>query len=137
MHTPGNDRGHHDIRPPLFDVEKFLQSLHRLQALHPKLIITHREGGVVFSPEKTLQWAEEDILAIERICREGMKGNKSFKDMAISVQEYGRRVGALPRRQSDDAAFSSGGLFGLINYLHRKDPSLEMPKDISPRMRGG
>ncbi len=137
LHTPGNDRGHHDIRPPLFDVEKWLQSLHRLQALKPSLIITHREGGVVFAPQNTLKWAEEDMMAIERICREGMKAKMSFRDMARSVQEYGRRVGALPRRESDDPAFSSGGLSGLIAYIRRKDPSLEFPADFTQMMRGG
>ncbi len=138
MHAEaGRVRGHHDIRPPYFDLEKFLQTVARYRSLNPSMLLIHSRGGAYFSVEDTLRWAEEDHLAIERICRDGMKRGLSFKEIVQKVDEYSGAVGSQPsaeRRGSPE--FSSGGLAGMFAYINRKDPSLELPKNLTRKMRG-
>ncbi len=134
---PGNPRGHHDIRPPLFDIEKFIETLHRYQALKPSVILTFSAAGVSFSPEETLRYAEEDIRAIERICLEGMTQKQSYKEISKKVDAYEDGVGVrptYPSRRSRSVEFSSAGLFGMINYLKRKHPELAMPSDATKEL---
>ncbi len=139
VHYPGGERGHHDIRPPYFDLEKFLDSIERLRALKPSMLLTFgNPGGPNFTPDKTLRYTAEDHLAIERICYEGLKRKQGFKDIVRKVEEYEDAVGANPGgSRRDSPEFSSGGLSGMIAYVVRKHPELEMPADFSRRMRGG
>jgi len=121
----GRERGSPDIRPPLFEVDKHIDTLHRLRAFNPSVLFTF--GGVSHSPDKTLQWAEDDVLAIERICREGMKQKMSGDEIGRRVGEYYDQV--RPSTQQEGAESSQAWApYGMLAYLKRQDPSLEMPK---------
>lgn len=128
---PGHPRMGHDIRPPLFDLKNYLEAVQRLRALKPSVFLTFHDWGVDFSPEETLSWNEELHLALERICREGMKQKASFKEILRRAEEWQSSREAMPVGESGLA----GGLFGLIAFLHRQDPSLEMPRGATPLMR--
>ncbi|MBI4336254.1 MAG: MBL fold metallo-hydrolase [Chloroflexi bacterium] len=128
LDTPGYERGYHDIRPPLFDVEKFVASIHRFQSLRPSIILTFTYGGVSHSPENTLRWALEDHLAIERICLEGLREKQTFREIWRRVGEYETRVGGGHVAAEPEAG--SGQVLGMVNYLKRKYPDLEMPGDL-------
>ncbi len=136
---PGRERGHHDIRPPLFDVDKFVASIEHYLSLKPSMLLTFGDrGGAVFSVEDSLRWAIEDHRAIERICADGMRRKQSFKEISARVEEYSTAVDSQPiGGRETGPEFTSGGLSGMIAYVHRKDPSLELPKDLTRRMRGG
>ncbi len=135
MGIPGRPRGHHDIRPPLFHVDNFVQTLQRYRALRPSVLLTHGMYGQSYTAEDTLRYCEEDIRAIERICREGMKQKRSFKQIVADVDEYVSKVGGRPTNVEQRPEFTSGGLFGLINYLHRADPDLALPSGATQNMQ--
>ncbi len=135
LSIPGKDRGHCDILPPLFDVAKSIESIRRVRAYKPTMLLSHRSGGACFEPEDTLRWAEEDILAIERICRTGMQAGISYKEINRRVQDYQMAVGDRVTDPVEQEAFTSGSIFGMLNYLHREDPNLPMPADASQRLR--
>jgi len=118
-HAPGRERVEPDIRPPLFDVERAVDSVRRLRALQPSMLIVFGRGGVNHSPDKALQWLEEDIRAVEHICREGMKQKLSSAEIASSVREYYHSIGI---------SLIVGAPMAVCAYLHRQEPSLEMPK---------
>ncbi|MBI4283954.1 MAG: MBL fold metallo-hydrolase [Chloroflexi bacterium] len=147
----GSERAHPDILPPLFDVKMHLESLHRCRALKPSLLFSFTApGGVSYAPDRTLQWAEEDILTIERICREGMKNKLPAKEIGRKVEEYRRgRVGTYsPIITASTAAqdTAGGGMppgwagvlhrvedmppFGMIAYIKREHPELEWPQGM-------
>ncbi len=134
--TPGKWRGHHDIRPPLFDVDKFVETIRRYQALNASMILTFTYGGVSHSPQDTLRWALEDHLAIQRICLDGMKNKMSAQEMALRSAIYESAAGTGPDVEPG-ATGGTGGIFGIINFLKRKYPDLEVPGDISRRLRSG
>ncbi|MFC1943103.1 MBL fold metallo-hydrolase [Chloroflexota bacterium] len=126
FNIPNNERCSPDIRPPLFDVDKAVDTLHRLRALKPKVIFTFtRWGGVSHSPDDTLKWAEEDWRAVESICREGMKQKKTSREIGMQVTEYYKKV-----RIADEFGPTSEprAVYGMYAYIHKQDPSLEMPK---------
>ncbi len=132
---PARERGYHDIRPPLFDVDKFIQTGRRFMALKPSMLLSFALNGASLAPDKTLKWAEEDILAIERICRDGMKRKMSFKEIVRQVEDFEDSLGSRTRDQRRSGPeFNSGGLYGMLAYIHRKDPSLEIPADATQRM---
>ncbi len=134
---PGRVRAHHDIRPPLFDVDKFVATLRHYRELKPSMTLTFGDrGGAVFEVEDNLRWTEEDILAIERVCKDGMKRKMSFKDIVARVEEYATAVDSQPRGRARGAEFTSGGIAGMLAHINRKDPSFELPKDLSRKMRG-
>ncbi|MBI4336255.1 MAG: MBL fold metallo-hydrolase [Chloroflexi bacterium] len=133
--TPGTWRGYHDVRPPLFDIDKFVETIHRYQALNPSIILTFTYGGVSHNPQQTLRWAEEDHLTIARICEQGMRQKLPIRDIYRQVAEYERSVGAAADVEAaSNPERGSGGIMGLFAYLKRKYPELEMP--VSPRTRG-
>jgi len=130
----GSERASPDIRPPFFDVDLASESLRRLRALNPSVILLFGYGGISHSPQKTLQWSEEDIRTVERICREGMKNKESAKEIGRKVGEYYDEVGAsMPEEgiehMRDRGIGVGGGLpLGMCAFLVKQDPSLEIPK---------
>jgi len=129
----GGERAAPDIRPPLFDVEKAADSLHRLRALKPSMLLLFGYGGISHSPDKTMQWSEDDIRAVERICREGMKQKVSSKQIGKKVSEYYDQVKATTPEELDQATAAAGmresdAPIGMVAYLKKQDPSLEIPK---------
>ncbi len=125
----GHERGRPEIVPPLFDIEKHVDSLRRLRALKPSVLFTFGYGGVSHSPDKTLQWAEEDVRAIESICREGMKQGMSLDEIGGRVLEYHKSVGLrAPTEGQERRREIVTGLIGMMNYIKRQDPSREIPK---------
>jgi len=118
-HTPGRERAEPDIRPPLFNVEMAVDSVRRLRALQPSMLIVFGRGGVNHSPDKALQWLEADIRAVERICQEGMKQKLSNEEIISRVREYYRSV---------EIELIVGAPMAVCAYLHKQDPSLEMPQ---------
>ncbi len=138
MLSLNQERAHSDIRPPLFDLDKFLDSVHRYQALDPKIMLSFRHGGVSHLPQQTLRWVEEDHLIIEKICEDGMRRNRSFKEIVQDMEKYAGWIGTRPPgREGETAEFAGGGLYGMINYVKRKHPELPMPADSTKRLRGG
>ncbi|MFC2011369.1 MBL fold metallo-hydrolase [Chloroflexota bacterium] len=144
---PSTERPHPDIVAPLFDFEKAVDSLHRLRALKPSALFLFGYNGASFSPDQSMQWSENDITAVERICREGMKQKMSNKEISRRVQEYYESVGvpetgareeyyrspAVSAPTAEDRERSRSvqggqGQFPMYAYLLKKDPSLEMPK---------
>jgi len=127
---PGTERCHPDIVPPLFDLEKALDSLRRLRALEPSVLFAFGYNGTSFSPDQTLQWSEEDICAVERICREGMKQKMSSEEIGRRVEEYYESVGVPVSREEEggEGPRQMRAPVGMLAYLKRQDPSLEMPK---------
>ncbi|MBI3040554.1 MAG: MBL fold metallo-hydrolase [Chloroflexi bacterium] len=127
-----NARSRPDILPPLFDVEKAVASVRRLRALNPALILRFGYNCVDYSPDKTLEWVEKDIRAVERICREGMQQKISSAEIGQRVVDYYKSVGvALPSGedvQREAGMPGGGGPIGMYRYLIREDPSLEMPR---------
>jgi glyoxylase-like metal-dependent hydrolase (beta-lactamase superfamily II) len=129
-----NERASPDIRAPLFDVEKAVDSLHRLMALKPKVLFVFGYGGVSHSPQKTMKWAEEDWRTVERICREGMKQKKNSLEIGRQVVQYYTKVGVM---EEEKELRTTVAPFGMTNYLHKQDPSLEMPqRDESQPLHG-
>ncbi|MBI4282849.1 MAG: MBL fold metallo-hydrolase [Chloroflexi bacterium] len=151
----GSERGHPDILPPLFDVKSHMESLHRCRALKPSVLFSFTApGGVSYAPDRTLQMAEEDILAIERICREGMKKKLTAQQIAKQVSEHraqNTNTGVYspiikPSTAEEDTIGGADGVtggrygvlafvenmppFGMIAYLKREDPSLPWPKGM-------
>ncbi len=136
---PGKPRGGHDIRPPMFYLDQFLQTVQHYIDLKPSVLLTFGDrGGTVFNTEECLRWAIEDHLAIERMCRDGLQRKQSFHDIVRRVNEYMDAVGARPSRprERDTPEFASGGLLGMLAHIRRKDPSLDLPPDITWKMRG-
>ncbi|MFC2010856.1 MBL fold metallo-hydrolase [Chloroflexota bacterium] len=132
----GSERASPDIRPPFFDVDKASGSLQRLRALNPSMLLLFGYGGISFSPQKTLQWSEDDIRTVERICREGMQKKISGKEIGRQVAEYYEQVGAtMPpepkhqgRGQERIGMRESDAPIGMIAFLMKQDPTLELPK---------
>lgn len=129
----GNERARPDILPPLFDVEMAAASLRRLRALKPSKIFLFGYGGVSHSPDKTLQWSEDDIRAVEAIVRTGMKQKMSSDEIGKKVQELYDKVGIVVPEQEGG---TPGAPIGMCAYIHKLDPSLEIPRDISGDYRG-
>ncbi len=131
------ERAHSDIRPPLFDLDKFLDSVHRYQALDPKMMLSFRHGGVCHEPQKTLRWVEEDHLIIEKICEDGMRKKKTFNQIVEDVDKYAGWIGSRPPgREAETVEFrTGGGLYGMLNFVKRKHPELSLPANSSQRMR--
>jgi len=134
--TPGKWRGYHDVRPPLFDVDKFVETIHRYEALNPAIILTFTYGGVSHSPQETLRWAIQDHVAIAKICEDGMRQRLNVREVYRQVAEYEQKVGAaVDVEAASNPERGSGGIIGLFNFLKRKYPELELPADARPRMR--
>jgi len=133
---PGHERTRPDILPPLFDVEKELDSVRRLRALKPSLLLVFGHNALSYSPDKTLQWLEEDIRAVERIVLDGMKKKTSSMEIGKLVHNYYNSVGIgyedeATMRASEEAGGmrrTGEGPIGLYAYLIKKDPTLQMPK---------
>jgi len=120
------ERGNDEIRPPLFHVDKYVDTLHRFRALKPSVVFTFGFGGVSHSPEKMMQWAEEDVRVVERICREGMKQKMNSDEIGKQVAEYYEQVG-IPH--NEPVVFGQYWLpYGMCAHIHKQDPSLEMPQ---------
>ncbi len=129
---PGKVRGHPEILPPLFDAEKALRTIRRIRALKPSMLLKFNEFGEIFTVDETLQCIEDDTIAIERICVEAMKQKISYKELVLRAEEYYRSVGIT---DFGEIPGGPGQLFGLLAYLRRKDPSLDIPAGATPRMR--
>ncbi len=129
---PGGRRARPDILPPIFDVEKAVDSVRRMRALKASQIFVFGWNAASYTPDQTLQWAEEDYRGVERICLEGMKQKLSGAEIAQKVEEYYDSVGRIQGHPSDEEtvpeAQESRGPIGMYAYLKRKDPSLEMPQ---------
>ncbi|MDP2726704.1 MAG: MBL fold metallo-hydrolase [Dehalococcoidia bacterium] len=152
------ERGSPDILPPLFDVKAHIEGLRRCRALKPTVLFTFTgHGGVSYVPDQTLQWAEEDVLAIERICLDGMKNKLTAKEIGKRVEEVRARgrntysplitptsseaetvgtahghIGILTARSEEHMP-----PFGMLAYLKRQDPSLEWPQGMPAPMGAG
>jgi hypothetical protein len=127
-----NARARPDILPPLYDVKKAVDSIRRLRALNPVLILRFGYNCVDYWPNKTLEWAEEDVLAVERIILEGMQQKISSVEIGQRMVDYYRSVDvALPTGQEvqdGGEPRGGGGPIGMYRYLMREHPGLEMPK---------
>ncbi len=138
-HLPGpmKLRARHDIRPPLFDLEKFVASARRFMALNPVAYVVFGPGGVNLEPMKTLQWEIDDMFAIEKICQEGMAKKQTFAEIARRVDEWELSVFKEPRPAGGGSGRQGGGqrmLVGMLAFVKRQHPELEMPADA--RVRG-
>ncbi|MBI3931525.1 MAG: MBL fold metallo-hydrolase [Chloroflexi bacterium] len=129
---PGKERTRPDILPPLFDVDKAVDSLHRLRALKAERILVFGYNGASYSPDKTLQWSEEDVRAIEDIVLNGMKQKLSSREIGQQINEYYRSQGLVRQEAAyggrTETMAASGPPFGMVAYLKRKYPDLEMPQ---------
>ena len=123
----GCERANPDIRPPLFELEIAEDSLRRLRALKPSLLLVFGHNALSHSPDKTLRWAEEDIRTVERIVRESMKQKISSLEIGRRVHEYYDSVGiGYP---ATGAEGRRGGMMGpMYRYLQKQDTSLETPR---------
>ncbi len=130
----GRPRGRHDIRPPLFDMEKFVESANRFRKYKPSMLLVFGQFGGSLQPDDTLRWAIEDHLVLERICLDGMRQMQPFTEIARRVEEYEDKVQVRMTAERETAASWTEGLFGLLAYLKRKYPDLELPADARPRM---
>ncbi len=132
----GDWHGSPEIRAPMFHVGLVVETLHRLRALKPSMLLAFSSAGVCHSPDKIMQWAEEDIKALERICHEGMKRKMTFEEIDGKVYDYYKAVGIRGPLQmeegeeEEESGRALGGmLFGLLAYIKRYvDPSVEMPQ---------
>ncbi len=131
--SPGRLRGRPDILPPLFDVDKQIQSLRRAMALNPYVLLRFGHQGFSFSPEKTLRWAEEDYLAVERICLDGMRRKLTSPQIGEKVEEYYRAIGVGSVQETGEPEILGRAPFGMLAYIKRKHPELEMPAGASAR----
>jgi len=137
------ERGRPDILPPLHDVKIQVETQRRLRSFKPSMLLVFGYGGVSHSPDDTLRWAEEDVLAVERIVLEGMEQKKLNKEIGKAVADYYRSVGLAGRQEYADAEEGAGermmgggggGMpegnapIGMVNYLLREHPDLEAPK---------
>jgi glyoxylase-like metal-dependent hydrolase (beta-lactamase superfamily II) len=131
---PGHERTRPDILPPLYDAKRSVESVRRLRALKPSLLLVFGHNAMSRSPDDTLRWAEEDITAIERICREGMQQKRSNAEIGQQVRDYYESVGiGLPIEEAEGRSTGGGmqgggGPFAMYMYLKKQDPSLEIPK---------
>ncbi|MBI4282892.1 MAG: MBL fold metallo-hydrolase [Chloroflexi bacterium] len=153
-----SERGGPDILPPMFDVKLQLESLHRCRALKPSVILTHTGyGGVSYVPDLTMQIAEDEVLAVERVCLEGMKKKLTARQIGAKVAELGGRIRqsysplVKPTDVETETVGTSGrhiGVltaiaaeqmppFGMIAYLKREHPELEWPKGMPGGEGGG
>ena len=124
----GSERCSPDIRPPLFEMEAAAESLQRLRAFNPSAIFLFGYGGVSHSPDKTLQWSEEDIRAVEAICREGMQQKLSNKVIGEKVRAYYRSVGITMEADGPQGGADRGmAPIGMIAYVKKNHPELELP----------
>ncbi|MBI2329749.1 MAG: MBL fold metallo-hydrolase [Chloroflexi bacterium] len=129
---PGKNRTRPDILPPLFDVEKEIDSLHRLRALRPKMLLVFGHNALSHSPAKTMIQVEKDIRAVESIVLKGMRKKLSSREIGRQVNEYYDAEGLIRQEQSyegsEETMAASGPPFGMVAYLKRKYPDLEIPK---------
>ncbi len=134
---PGRVRARHDIRPPLFELDLFVQTAQRFLDLKPSVYLGFSEGGAGHEPEQTLRWEIDDMVAIEKICREGMQQKVSFAEIGRRVDAYELSVFGIPRPARGTASVAEGGgqrmLVGMLAFVKRKHPELQMPADASPR----
>ncbi len=147
----GSERAGPDILPPLFDVAMSIAGIRRCRDLKPSILLTFTGiGGVSYAADQTLQWVEEDILAIERICRDGMKNGMAAKEIGLLVEEVRPQsaIGAFspllrpltPVESAGEGNRSTSGVltrleahmppFGMLAYLKRDDPSLPWPEGM-------
>ncbi|MBI2328179.1 MAG: MBL fold metallo-hydrolase [Chloroflexi bacterium] len=130
----GKERARPDILPPLFDIERAIETLRRLRALKPSVLFLFGYGGVSHSPDKTLQWGEEDVRAIEGIVRKGMRQKVGSQEIGRRVRAYYDQIGTREPTEDEEVVVPEGGPqgagapIGMCAYLHREDPSLEMPQ---------
>lgn len=140
----GMKRGRPDILPPLFNVERHIESVHRVRALKAERLLIFGWNGGSQSAEhvdKLLQWQEEDVRAVERICLEGMKKGTSSAEIGQKVSEYYESVGAviphfkMPEERKEEekegrrgSQMAAGAPFGMVAYLMKKYPDLKRPK---------
>ena len=88
-----------------------------------------------YEPELLLRTCEEDILATERICLEGMKKKLTLLEIADRVSEYKKSVGDSGGsagggglvEEAERVEDRPSGLNGVFRYLQTKYPDLEMP----------
>jgi glyoxylase-like metal-dependent hydrolase (beta-lactamase superfamily II) len=131
---PGHYRTRPDILPPLYDAKLSVESVRRLRALKPELLLVFGHNAMSRTPDDTLRWAEEDILAIESICREGMEQKKSNLQIGTEVREYYDSVGIALQEDERNGTMAGGGMGGgggpiaMYTYLKRENPSLEIPQ---------
>ncbi len=129
---PGFGRARPDILPPLYDPEKSLDSIRRLRALKPERVFVFGHNAASHSPDQTMAWAEEDITSVVRIVRDGMKQKMSSAEIGRQVMEYYDSVGigySRERTLEETGGMPAGTApIGLVRFLMRQDPSLEMPK---------
>ena len=140
-----SEKGGEDILPPLFDVKLHIASLNRVRALKPAVLFTFSGGGVSFAPEVTMQYQEESVLAVERICLEGMKKKMAAQEIGkMLVEDRAKRAGGgtyspIFKPDASPQVRLPGLLhrlaadmppFGMIAYLKREHPELEWPKGM-------
>ncbi|MBI4297242.1 MAG: MBL fold metallo-hydrolase [Chloroflexi bacterium] len=135
---PGHERGRPEILPPLFDFDGAIQGLRKVRALKPTVFL--RFGGQMecFIPDKLLQWDEEVITKVRDICLEGMRQKIGYEKLSEKVEAYFDSLNIPPGVETQvREGGKPGAPFGMLAYLKRKYPELEMPVSASPQMRRG
>ncbi len=129
----GRERARPDILPPLFELDIAVASLHRLRDLKPSVLFLFGYGGVSHSPEKTIQWSEDDISAVEVIVREGMQQKLSSQEIGDRVNKHYNKVGIVG---PEDEGAAREAPIGMVAYVKRKHPELEIPEGLGGDYRG-
>ena len=134
----GRERARPDILPPLYDLDKAVDSLRRLRAFNPSALFLFGFGGVSHNPVQTLQWGEDDVFAVRDIVHAALKERVSYEEISRRVEEYYVRVGVVIPTGAEGGGVSASGMvappfIGMIRYLQRQDPSLETPNWASGR----
>ncbi|MBI3040475.1 MAG: MBL fold metallo-hydrolase [Chloroflexi bacterium] len=128
---PGGRRARPDILPPLFDVDRAVDSVRRMRALKARRIFVFGWNAASYTPNQTLRWAEKDYRAVEKICLEGMQKKLPAVKIAQKVEEYYDSVGRIQGHGEDESVpreQRSRGPIGMYAYIKRKYPDLELPK---------
>lgn len=121
-------RGGISINPPLFHVERGLETLRRFRACNPAVLLKWYGGIAHYQPELLIRTAEEDLLAFERICVEGMRQKLPAKEIALKLEEYKQSVGLIESLGQEVVQEDVRGPVALYRYLIQKYPDLEMPE---------
>ncbi|MBI4297241.1 MAG: MBL fold metallo-hydrolase [Chloroflexi bacterium] len=128
-------RGRPEILPPVFFMDEQLASLHKVRALKPVVFFSFN-AGENYEPDRMMAWLEEDILAIYNICLEGMKKKISYDALSDQVEAYYKKVGVgPPGEETQTRGNKPMAPFGMLAYIKRKFPELELPEGAGGRMR--
>ncbi len=112
--------------PTIFDVEKHIDSLRHYETFKPSMLLTFGRQHPM-PAEQTLRDAQLDMLAIERLCREGMRQKVTLEELDKRVETFRDWTRAERWEAEGGRRVVRGAPAHMIAYVRRKNPDLEIP----------